>query len=87
MSVSYDDIFMRPFEPWDTSAANGSILSEPNYILGEAVDFENNPDGGGAGASIEIEKSASAGGSWVVLPEVAVEKSEECSLDMGTPGG
>ncbi|CAN0315750.1 unnamed protein product [Pylaiella littoralis] len=87
MSVGYDDIFVPPFKPWDTSAANGSYVSGPNDILGENVDFENDTAGGGDGPTFDLEIAPSAGRSWVILPEVAVEENEDCSLDFGTPGG
>lgn len=87
IGARYDEIFVPPFEPWATSAANGIRVSGPDDLLGAAADDNGSSGGGGARSTVEEETAASAGVSWVKPPEISpVRQTDKCLLDF-TPGG
>lgn len=87
MSAGYDDIFVPPFEPWATSAVNGSAVSEPGVVLGEAAGVNDGNGGGGGTSGVDGETATSAGGSWVPPPEISLKNNDDCMLTLTPFGG
>ncbi|CAM9783560.1 unnamed protein product, partial [Ectocarpus fasciculatus] len=80
VAARYDDIFVPPFTPWDTSAATGTRVSGPEDLL---------TDAGGLGGGPAVR--AAAGSSrerWAKPPEMSsAEEKERCTLDFKPTAG
>lgn len=79
VAARYNDIFVPPFTPWDTSAATGTQVSGPEGLLA---------DTGGLGGGPAVRGAAgSRGERWTKPPEMssATEK-ERCTLDFKPTG-
>lgn len=79
VAARYNDIFVPPFTPWDTSAATGTQVSGPEHLLTES--------GGLGGGPVNRAAAGSSGERWAKPPEMSsAEEKERCTLDFKPTG-
>jgi len=87
VAARYDQIFVPPFSPWNTSAATGTTVSGPGDLLKAGTDPEGDEAGRSSALRQESSDSISTGPSWVRPPELSsTTEMERCRLNL-VPGG